>query len=197
MNTAYWLNSAWMWRQRGELAALGRATHCVAATQAAVLREILLQNRRTEFGVAHGFTEIDCPADFARRVPLSTYDHYRDAIKKIADGKANVLTAEPVRLFEPTSGSSAGEKWIPYTQSLRAQFQRGIGAWIADLMQTRPAVRRGRAYWSISPALTGRRFTAGGIPIGFDDDTAYLGTVERFALRKLLAVPAAMPCFTE
>ena len=197
MNTAYWLNSTWMWRQRGELAALRRATHCVAETQAAVLREILSQNRHTEFGVAHGFTEIDCPADFARRVPPSTYDHYREAIKKITGGKANVLTAQPVRRFEPTSGSSGGEKLIPYTQSLRAQFQRGVGAWIADLMQTRPAVRLGRAYWSISPALTGKRFTAGGIPIGFDDDTAYLGTVERFALKKLLAVPAAMPRFTE
>src|SRR5688572_30422053 len=99
MNAAYWLNSAWMWRRRREFAAFHRATHSVAEAQAAVLREICVQNRHNEFGVAHGFTEIDAPSDFARRVPLSTYDNYREAIKKIAAGKAHVLTAEPVRLF--------------------------------------------------------------------------------------------------
>ncbi|MFH1269035.1 MAG: GH3 auxin-responsive promoter family protein, partial [Planctomycetota bacterium] len=65
-------------------------------------------------------------------------------------------------------------------------------AWVADLMAHRPAVRRGRAYWSVSPCLgTGRR-TAGGIPVGFDDDTAYLGRSERFVANRLLAVPSSV-----
>jgi hypothetical protein len=50
-------------------------------------------------------------------------------------------------------------------------------------------VRRGRAYWSISPALGPPRRTAGGIPVGFLDDSAYLGRFEQWALRHLLAVP--------
>ena len=97
-----------------------------------------------------------------------------------------------MRLLEPTSGSSGGEKWIPYTDGLRRQFQRGIAAWIADLFRHRPVVRRGRAYWSISPALGRPRRTAGGIPIGFDDDAAYLGGVEQWALRRLLVTPTSL-----
>jgi hypothetical protein len=190
MNAAYWLNSAWMWRNSRELGAFRRAARWVAAAQASVLRTIVERNRETEFGRAHQFAAISSPADFARRVPLSVYDDYREAIERIADGRPNILTAEPVRLLEPTSGSTGGEKLIPYTPTLRAQFQRGIGVWIADLMRARPAVRGGRAYWSISPALAQKRSTRAGIPIGFDDDTAYLGTLERWALRKLLAVPA-------
>ena len=95
-------------------------------------------------------------------------------------------------LLEPTGGSSGGEKWIPYTAALRRQFQRGVAAWIADLFRHRPAVRRGRAYWSISPALGPPRRTAGGIPVGFDDDAAYLGWLEQWAVRRLLVAPSRL-----
>jgi len=89
-----------------------------------------------------------------------------------------------------TSGTTGGEKLIPYTDSLRRQFQRAIAVWIADLFRHRPAVRRGRAYWSISPVLGPPRRTAGGIAIGFDDDAADLGALEHFALERLLVVPS-------
>src|SRR5439155_20756984 len=111
---------------------------------------------------------------------------------RIGAGEARVLTADPVLLLEPTSGASGGEKLIPYTAGLRRQFQRGVAAWIADLYWHRPAVRRGRAYWSISPALGPPRRSSGGIPIGFADDAEYLGRLERFALRRLLVAPPAV-----
>jgi len=95
-------------------------------------------------------------------------------------------------LLEPTSGTTGGEKLIPYTNGLRRQFQRGVAAWIADLFWRRPAIRGGRAYWSISPGFGPPRRSPGGIPIGFDDDAAYLGPLEQFALRQLLVVPAAV-----
>ena len=59
-------------------------------------------------------------------MPLTTADDYRDDIERIAAGAANVLTAEPVRLLEPTSGTTGGEKLIPYTASLRRQFQWAV-----------------------------------------------------------------------
>ncbi len=192
MSLAFWLNSAWMAKCSGELRAFRRASRRVAAAQAAVLRDIVVANRDTDFGRAHGFRSIGSPHEFQSRVALSTYESYRDAIARIAAGEPNVLTRAPVRLFEPTSGSSGGEKWIPYTDGLRRQFQRGIAAWIADLFRHRPAVRRGRAYWSISPALGRPRRSAGGIPIGFDDDAAYLGGFEQWALRRLLVAPTSL-----
>ena len=192
MNLANTLNTAWMWKCRGELQAFRRATSAVAETQATVLAEIVSRNRATVYGIRHGFDGIRSPGDFQDRVPLSTYDTYAELIRRIAQGEANVLTRQRVRLLEPTSGTTRGEKLIPYTKSLARQFQRALAAWIADLMQHCPAVRRGRAYWSISPAFGQARKTSGGIPIGFDDDTAYLGRFERFAARRLLVVPPAI-----
>jgi hypothetical protein len=192
MKLAYWLNTAWMWKCRSEGRAFRRATRAVAETQAALLRTILRQNALTLFGCKHDFHAVNDVRQYQRRVPLSTFDDYSGWIELIAAGVPNVLTRQPVELLEPTSGTTRAEKWIPYTGSLRAQFQRGIAAWIADLMSRRPAVRRGRAYWSVSPSFGPPRGTAAGIPVGFDDDTAYLGRWERFAASRVLAVPPSV-----
>jgi hypothetical protein len=189
MTLAYWLNSAWMWKCRIELGHFRRATQCVEFSQSAVLREILKVNAASEFGRTHDFPAIRSTAEFQQRVPLSSYEDLGEYIERIGAGEKEVLTSEPVNLLEPTSGSSAAVKLIPYTASLRAQFQRGIDAWLGDLLHAYPAARQGRAYWSISPALGAMRRSSGGIPIGFDDDTAYLGRLERCVIRHLLAVP--------
>lgn len=197
MNAAYWLNTAWMLASAPSAYAFHRATERVAESQSALLRQMLDENRDTEFGRRHWFASITSPAEYQSRVPLATYDDIADAIGRIAAGERNVLTREPVTLLEPTSGTSGGEKLIPYTASLRRQFQQGIAPWIANLLHHRPALRSGRAYWSISPAFGARRLTSGGIPIGFEDDTAYLGLFERFAASRLLAVPPSVAQCTE
>jgi hypothetical protein len=187
-----WLNTAWMLKCSFEGAAFARACRHVARTQAQVLADILRANRCTAFGAAHGFDRIHDPRAYQERVPLATYEDFAGAIRRIGAGEMNVLTWEPVQLLEPTSGTAGGEKLIPYTAGLRRQFQRGVAAWIADLFRHRPAVRRGRAYWSISPALGAQRRSPGGIPIGFADDAAYLGWWEQLALRQLLVMPGAV-----
>lgn len=192
INLAYWLNTAWMWKCRRESGRFRRATRSVAETQTAVLRSILRENRSTAFGRRHRFASIDDARRYQQQVPLSTFDDYADDIARIAAGQPNVLTRRPVELLEPTSGTTRGEKLVPYTRSLRRQFQRAAAAWIADLMTHRPAVRRGRAYWSVSPGLGANRRSGGGIPIGFDDDTAYLGGLERLLASRLLAVPPSV-----
>ena len=93
-------------------------------------------------------------------------------------------------MLEPTSGTTSGEKLIPYTDGLRHEFQRAIATWIGDLFLHCPNVRHGRAFWSISPVFATARHSAGGIRIGFDDDTAYLSSWERPFVGKLLAVSA-------
>lgn len=192
MNLTYWLNTAWMAKCRREARAFSRAAHDVATAQAETLRAILHANRESEYGRRLGFARIREPREYQQRVPQSSYDTYAAAIERIAAGEPNVLTAEPVRLLEPTSGTTRGEKLIPYTAALRRQFQRMAAAWIYDLLRNRPALRQGRAYWSISPALGAPRRSPGGIPIGFDDDTAYLGGVEQLLARRLLAVPSSV-----
>ena len=192
MSTSWLLNTAWMLACSREAAAFRRATRRVAETQARLLAEMIRANRYTHFGRAHGFGTIRSPHDFQRAVPPSRYEDYEGLISRIAEGEKAVLTREPVTLLEPTSGTTGGEKLIPYTASLRRQFQRAVAAWVADLFRARPAVRMGRAYWSLSPALGPRRRTPGGIPIGFDDDAAYLGALEQVAVQRLLVAPPAV-----
>lgn len=192
MNWAYWLHTGWMLASAPSAVAFHRATQRVAQSQADLLMTCLRDNADTAFGREFDFRTIETPRDFQKRLPLASYETYANAVGRIAMGEANVLTHEPVLLLEPTSGTTSGEKLIPYTAGLRSQFQNGIGPWIANLLHRRPGLRTGRMYWSITPALGPRRMTTGGIPIGFDDDTAYLGMIERFAAGRLLATPPSL-----
>src|SRR5262245_52479468 len=192
MGLAAWLNTAWMLRCLPEARAFDRAVSRVAVAQEQLLRQTIRANRDTTFGRRHDFAAIGSVADFRRRVPLTRYEDYLPDVARIAAGEQGVLTRDRVELLEPTSGTTAGEKWVPYTAGLRRQFQRAVAAWVADLFSRRPAVRCGRAYWSISPALSRRGRTAGGVRVGFDDDAAYLAGPERLALSRLLVVPPGL-----
>ena len=61
-----------------------------------------------------------------------------------------------------------------------------------DLFRNRPAVRRGRSYWSISPALSREPAGPHSPPVGIDDDTEYLDPMQRLVARRVLAVPPTM-----
>ena len=130
------------------------------------------------------------PVDsFREQVPLTDYPLYNAAIDQILSSGTSPLTTQRVDLLEPTSGTSSGAKLIPYTPALRTEFQRAVAVWIDDLFARRPQLMRGRIYWSVSPPLSHRRKAPSGIPIGFDDDTAYLGFWFRQIVTRLLAVP--------
>ena len=189
MITPYWLNTFWMASCATEARAFRRATRCVRQTQLQLLLGLLRDNQSTWYGREYGFGQIATSTEFQQRVPMTNGDQAREPIQRIADGETNVLTFEQVMLLEPTGGSTNAEKLIPYTNTLRKQFQRGLAVWIYDVMNCLPAARRGRAYWSISPIAETARRSAGGIPIGFEDDREYLGAWQRWAVSKLLVVP--------
>ena len=60
---------------------------------------------------------------------------------------------------------------------------------MADLFLHDPALLDGRAYWSVSPAGAPGGRTSGGVPIGFEDDTHYVGGWQRRLARAVMAVP--------
>jgi hypothetical protein len=130
-------------------------------------------------------------ADFQARVPVASYDDFAPAIERMAAGESNVLVASRVKLFEPSSGSTAASKLIPYTSALQREFQAGLSAWIGNLFGHLPELVGGPAYWSLTPLTAASRTTAGGIPIGFEEDSAYLGPLGRL-VESSLAVPNAV-----
>ena len=190
--SAYAINTAWMLRCRTEWQRFVADTKRVKETQAACLKNTLRRNQDTAFGMRHGFASIDSPKAYEQRVPLMNESDLEVAVAAISEGRTSVLTRDPVLLLQPTSGSTRATKWIPYTQSLRNEYQRMVSSWIGNLYWEVPQVRRGLAYWSISPAGLTRQSTNSGIPIGFDDDTEYLGLVEQWLARRVLAVPSSI-----
>lgn len=169
-----------------------RALQDPAAAQAAALRRLLAANAGSDFGRKHAFGSLCNARDFQNAVPISQYEDLAPWIDRIRDGEPRVLTEEPVLMFEKTSGSASAAKYIPYTASLRREFQRAIHAWMADLYGHRPGLATGPAYWSVSPLARAPEKTPGGLPVGFEDDTEYFGPLERRLVALLLAVPQSV-----
>lgn len=192
LNRPEFLNRLWMARCRRDARAFDAATRDVAGCQWTWLRAMLARNGDTAFGREYDFGSIPSVEEYQRRVPVMSEEALAGYVGRIAAGEAGVLTTEPVRLLEPTSGSTNARKLIPYTDSLRREFQAALNPWIADTFGHFPGARRGRAYWSLSPAGGEGERTDGGVPIGFDDDTAYLGVAERWIARRILAVPSTV-----
>ena len=164
----------------------------IGQAQRDYLSRLLTKNAATEYGRRYGFDKISCCEDFAARVPLTKYEDYEKYIADIANGAENVLTAEKVLLFEPTSGSSGGKKLIPYTASLKAEFQRGIKPWLYDIYSNVSGVTSGKSYWSITPVTSGKTATKAGIPIGFEEDSAYFGRVGQALVNRIFAVDGSV-----
>ncbi len=161
-------------------------------TQQALLRSYLERQRDTAFGRAHGFARLRSYEDFAAAVPPRSYAQLEPWILRAARGEPGVLTREPVLRLEPTSGSTGAVKWIPYTASLQAELRRAVAPWMCGLVLREPGLARGRAYWSISPAAGFTPAPPRGtvVPVGFEDDAAYLGGLAQRLAEATLAVPS-------
>lgn len=156
------------------------------------LIKILAKNSETEYGKKYNFADIYNYNDFAKEVPLTTYEDYKPYIDKICGGEEKVLTVENVILFELTSGSSDGKKLIPYTKTLKDEFQKGIKPWLFDIFHNVNGVLNGKSYWSITPVTTQKSFTKAGIPIGFEEDSEYFGKFEKKLMNRIFAVDSSV-----
>lgn len=160
--------------------------------QTEYLLKLLKKNSETVYGRKYGFESIQSYEDFVKRVPLSVYEDYEPYIQAMADGERGVLTKEDVLLFELTSGSSGSKKMIPYTKTLKQEFQRGIKPWLYDIYAGVAGVNQGKSYWSITPVTAGKSYTSAGIPVGFEEDAEYFGFVTQWIMRRLFAVDGSV-----
>jgi len=144
-----------------------------------ILKRIIKQNKNTKSGKKYNFSEIKNYSDWRKFVPVIEYEHIE---KYISDKTA--LTANKIKLFEPTSGSSGFQKLIPYTEELRREFQNGIKVWLFDLYLHNPSLLFYKSYWSISPKTkTDNR------SIGFEKDEEYFSKIEQIFLNTIMARP--------
>jgi hypothetical protein len=173
------------WRYRSALAD-------PAPTQRAILMAYLRANAGTTFGRTHGFAAIDSIEAYQERVPLASYSDFASSIDDISRGEHGVLTRDRVRTLALSSGSVSAAKRVPYTRALQQEFRRAVAPWVFDLCLDRPRLATGASYWSITPVAVDRRSGAAAVPVGFDEDAAYLGAAWKRLVDATLAVPGAV-----
>ncbi len=182
-------NFAWSVANARPHARYRRALDQPREAQTQLLSRHLNDNADTAFGRARGFAKLRNAEDYRRAVPLCRYDDLAPYVDRIRAGEPQVLTHEPVRRLVPSSGSTAARKLIPYTASLQREFNAAIGPWIIDLFRSDAALMLGPAYWSVSPVAQKSEAERSAVPIGFDDDAAYLGGFLQCLVGAALAVP--------
>ena len=187
--TAAIANGAWLAASLPEYLRFRRASTAVEPAQRGLLRDCLARNANTVFGREHEFSGIRSWEEFAERVPVRAYDDLHPWIDRIAQGEQAVLTAERVRLFEPSSGSSGAAKWIPYTAGLQVEYRRAVAAWVAALFLSQPRLMAGRAYWSLTPPADRVQASESKVPVGFDEDSAYLGGFAQRLINYAMVTP--------
>jgi hypothetical protein len=182
-----WLssNAAGYWRYR---LALARP----AAVQEAILRWYLRANAATRFGRKYGFSDIRTVEEYQARVPLASYADFVASIDDISRGEPGVLTRDRVRTLGVSSGSVSAAKRIPYTSVLQDEFRRAIAPWVVDLYGRHPALAIGSSYWSITPVTSDPGAPPAAVPVGFEEDSEYLGASWKRLVDRTLAVPGAV-----
>lgn len=167
-----------------------RAISHPAVAQGNILRRLIERAAHTEFGREHRFDQIRNYKDFVERVPTRNYGDLSAWIDRIRQGKHNLLTPERVNRLATTSGTTGGRKLIPYTNQLQAEFGRAVDPWIVDLFLSDPKLMTGPAYWSITPVISEERVEDSAVPIGFEEDSEYLGGLRRRLINWIMAVPS-------
>lgn len=193
MNTVAALaNSLWLGASTGAWVRYQRALARPESAQRDVFARLIANHAGSAYGRAHDFSEVRGYEDFRERVPIVEYDALEPWITRIKHGEPNVLTSEPVTRLVPTSGSSGARKLIPFTPGLQRSFSAAISPWMVDLARQSPSIAIGPAYWSISPAISAVANESSVVPIGFDDDSAYLGGIRQRLIESTFAAPSAL-----
>lgn len=184
-------NCAWLAASVPAWLRFNHALHHPEKYQRQILSGLLSRNADSAYGRAHGFSEIRSYEEFRDRVSVVDYDALELWIARIMRGEPSVLTTEPVTRLLPTSGSTGGRKLIPFTATFQRELNAAIGPWMVDLCRQHPSIALGPAYWSISPAMPPSTEESA-VPVGFDDDSAYVGGLRQRFVEAAFAVPSIL-----
>ena len=96
-----------------------------------LLLDLVWRNRNTEYGKKYDFAGIKSVEDYQDKVPLSSYDDYREYINRIAEnGEQGLLTSDKVVFFAKTSGSTGETKRIPVVKKATKPYTETVVAYI-------------------------------------------------------------------
>ncbi len=165
-----------------------RATHALKTAQEECFQNIMAVVSGSDSGYQRGLTLATSIEEFRQRVPLSDYEDWQNAINRQRSSEEFILTTESCQRYQPTSGSTAQIKWIPYTPEFLRELDQAINPWMADLYSRYPAIRKGRHYWSLSWVPGELRSVASSV----NDDLQLLPWWKRLFMNRTMAVPQAV-----
>jgi len=103
------------------------------------LLQLIKKNRNTRYGKRYAFSSIANEKDFQTNVPVVEYSDIEPYIDQIKMGNRNVLTSEPVFMFNMTSGTTAHPKYIPVTRRGQKRTGRLMWHWLSCALSDHPS----------------------------------------------------------
>lgn len=137
MNTTSFLNKVYFARRQR---AIAKYSAHAEAIQKKVLRHLIRQGKKTEWGEKHDYANIASYEQFCKNVPVNTYEELKGYIQKMREGKENVLWPGIVRWYAKSSGTTNDKsKFIPVSrEGLKNVHYRGGGDCVAEYLKINP-----------------------------------------------------------
>ena len=157
-------------------------------SQKRILESILKRNRKTKFGTDNSFDKILTIDDYQEKVAVSKYEDYLPYIELLKKGEKNILTKSTIKRLCLSSGTSSSTKLIPFNRQLKREFQKAIAAWLNNITRNYPSILFGKSFWIITP-IAKQGYPNSKIPVGFEEDSSYLGYIQKYLIQKIMAVP--------
>jgi len=114
-----------------------------SSIQAAVLRRIVDEGKHTEYGRKHSLGIVKSYEDFAKNVPLNTYEELKESIDRMRHGEKDVLWPGRVKSYAKSSGTTNDKsKFIPVSlQYLKDTHYKGGFDSVALYLHNNPKSR--------------------------------------------------------
>lgn len=164
-----------------------KATRDCRRTQAKVLQSLLDLNGKSDFARSHGLDAVKTSAEFARAMPVTDYEDYRESIERLKRGDTRALLGKKNKLvmFSLSSGTTADSKFIPITNHFFHDYRRGWQIWGIRAYDAYPRLSRLKMLTLFSDY---HRFTTeAGTPCG--NISGLAAAMQRKAVQRLYTLP--------
>ena len=113
------------------------------AAQRDMLEFLTEKAKDTEYGREYGFASVRCYEDFARQVPLNTYEELKGYIDRMRHGESDLLWPGKINWYAKSSGTTADKsKFIPVSHEglHKCHYQGGVDT-LAYYLRNNPESR--------------------------------------------------------
>jgi len=125
--------------------------------------------------------------NFSKTYSVTQYADWQEKIVDQMQGeKANSICHKCTR-YQPTSGSTDVQKWIPYSKELLKEFEEASSPWLFDLYLTNKSLFKSKQYWSLSWLPDDQRDSTENL-----NESGLFSTLKGIMLKQIFIVPESI-----